>query len=227
VMKDTHRQACLTANSACTFEEPGRGRIHNNPSAPIFSDPSSACIHILDIVQAHSDLEDKDASSGDNDTVDSSWGLCGCWCYGWRTSHASILSRICRQYLSHLLHFDNTHILQVYPPILARIPAFEPSTHFATPHAARSGPQSPNSAYQSIFGHFPGAPGSPTDDLAEHTSRISLSPSYLYFDDEGYTRWQGETSGSALLDLIVENIPKDKKRNQRTRIIPIFLIECR
>lgn len=33
---------------------------------------------------------------------------------------------------------------------------------------------------------------------------MSLSPSYLYLDDEGYTRWQGETSGMPLLDLLVE-----------------------
>src|SRR6266436_170242 len=94
----------------------------------------------------------------------------------------------------------HTYPAGVPPPSLHVFPLLNPSTHFATPHAARSGPQSPNSAYQSIFGHFPGAPGSPTDDLAEHTSRISLSPSYLYFDDEGYTRWQGETSGLPLLD---------------------------
>jgi hypothetical protein len=34
---------------------------------------------------------------------------------------------------------------------------------------------------------------------------MALSSSYLYFDDEGYTRWQGETSGLPLLDLLVEN----------------------
>lgn len=34
---------------------------------------------------------------------------------------------------------------------------------------------------------------------------MSLSPSYLYIDDEGYTRWQGETSGLPLLDLLVEH----------------------
>lgn len=42
------------------------------------------------------------------------------------------------------------------------------------------------------------------DNLADDTTRISLSSSYLYFDDEGYTRWQGETSGLPLLDLLVE-----------------------
>jgi hypothetical protein len=34
---------------------------------------------------------------------------------------------------------------------------------------------------------------------------MSFSSSYLYFDDEGYTRWQGETSGLPLLDLLVQN----------------------
>lgn len=33
---------------------------------------------------------------------------------------------------------------------------------------------------------------------------MSLAASYLYFDDEGYTRWQGETSGFPVLDLLVE-----------------------
>ena len=33
---------------------------------------------------------------------------------------------------------------------------------------------------------------------------MTLSPSYLYLDDEGYTRWQGESSGLPLLDLLVE-----------------------
>ncbi len=40
--------------------------------------------------------------------------------------------------------------------------------------------------------------------LAEETARMSVSPSYLYLDDEGYTRWQGETSGLPLLDFLVE-----------------------
>ena len=33
---------------------------------------------------------------------------------------------------------------------------------------------------------------------------MSLASSYLYFDDEGYTRWQGEASGLPQLDLLVE-----------------------
>jgi hypothetical protein len=38
----------------------------------------------------------------------------------------------------------------------------------------------------------------------DETSRTSLTSSYLYFDDEGYTLWQGETSGLPVLDLLVE-----------------------
>ena len=39
---------------------------------------------------------------------------------------------------------------------------------------------------------------------AEETARMSLSSSYLYVDDEGFTRWQGETSGLPILDLLIE-----------------------
>jgi hypothetical protein len=35
-------------------------------------------------------------------------------------------------------------------------------------------------------------------------ANVTLSPTYLYWDDEGFTRWQGCTSGLPLLDLLVE-----------------------
>jgi hypothetical protein len=101
----------------------------------------------------------------------------------------------------------HTYPSGVPPPSLHVFPLLNPSTHFTTAPTkpgSRSGAQSPTFAFQSILG-YPGAPASPTDDLTEHTSRMSLSPSYLYFDDEGYTRWQGETSGLPLLDLLIEN----------------------
>jgi hypothetical protein len=114
----------------------------------------------------------------------------------------------------------HTYPAGVPPPSLHVFPLLNPSTHFTTAHTAsgsRSGARSPTSAFQSVFGHYPGAPDSPTDDLAENTSRMSLSPSYLYFDDEGYTRWQGETSGLPLLDLLVENyIPTTKNETLDT-----------
>jgi len=50
----------------------------------------------------------------------------------------------------------------------------------------------------------------------EETPRMSLSVSYLYFDDEGYTRWQGETSGLPLLGLLVENHTPIKSEAERS-----------
>jgi hypothetical protein len=42
------------------------------------------------------------------------------------------------------------------------------------------------------------------DHALDETPRTSLTASYLYFDDEGYPRWQGETSCLPVLDLLIE-----------------------
>lgn len=87
----------------------------------------------------------------------------------------------------------------VPPPSLDVFPLTNPSTHFtAAPYADRY-------RYAAGSTQFFSDPQPITpDQLAEETSRMSLSASYLYFDDEGYTRWQGETSGLPVLDLLVE-----------------------
>lgn len=110
----------------------------------------------------------------------------------------------------------HTYPSGVPPPSLHVFPLTNPSTHFTTTTCSRprSRGQSPNSVFQSMLGQYHGTqPTSPADDLAEHASRMSLSASYLYIDDEGYTRWQGETSGLPLLDLLVENHPSTTKRD--------------
>ena len=40
------------------------------------------------------------------------------------------------------------------------------------------------------------------DQLAEAVSRMSLITSYLYYNDEGCTHWQGETLGFPILELL-------------------------
>ncbi|KAK7016907.1 hypothetical protein R3P38DRAFT_3361005 [Favolaschia claudopus] len=82
----------------------------------------------------------------------------------------------------------------VPPPSLNIFPLTNPSGHF-TPTEIKQD--------ESLMSVQLGPDASP-DQLAEETSRLSLSASYLYFDDEGYTRWQGEASGLPLLDLLVE-----------------------
>ncbi|KAJ7687727.1 fungal-specific transcription factor domain-containing protein [Mycena rosella] len=83
----------------------------------------------------------------------------------------------------------------VPPPSLHVFPLTNPSTHF--------NPLEPK-IDESVAPPLLGMDASSPDQLAEDTARLSLSASYLYFDDEGYTRWQGETSGLPLLDLLVE-----------------------
>lgn len=101
----------------------------------------------------------------------------------------------------------------VPPPSLHVFPLMNPSTHFTSRPRSGSRAQSPgNSNYPSILSQYPG-PSSPTDDLTERTSRMALSASYLYIDDEGYTRWQGETSGLPLLDLLMEDHGAEAKRD--------------
>lgn len=114
----------------------------------------------------------------------------------------------------------HTYPSGVPPPSLHVFPLMNPSTHFTAAHTrprSRSRAQSPNSVFQSMLGPYPGPrPASPADEISEQTSRVSLSASYLYIDDEGYTRWQGETSGLPLLDLLVENhTPSSAQQHDR------------
>jgi hypothetical protein len=104
--------------------------------------------------------------------------------------------------MAPFMYPTHTYPSGVPPPSLHVFPLMNPSTHF-TPepnHGERQ--QSPNTAFHSLLGvPYPNQHTS-ADQL--ESSRGSLAASYLYFDDEGYTRWQGETSGLPLLDLLVE-----------------------
>lgn len=92
--------------------------------------------------------------------------------------------------------------LGVPPPSLSIFPLMNPSTHF--PASTSSNGTARKSS-----------PRTAASQLAEETARMSVSPSYLYLDDEGYTRWQGETSGLPLLDFLVEReLPTSAARSQ-------------
>lgn len=101
----------------------------------------------------------------------------------------------------------------VPPPSLNVFPLMGPSAHF--PPEAKVDEQesnlSPTTAFHSFVGTFQQPLQNSTDQLTEDTARMSLSASYLYFDDEGYTRWQGETSGLPLLDLLLEKHAKPRE----------------
>ncbi|KAL0581268.1 hypothetical protein V5O48_000751 [Marasmius crinis-equi] len=93
----------------------------------------------------------------------------------------------------------------VPPPSLHVFPLINPSTHFAPLPSPEDQKSSPSSTFQSFMGALSASASSPSaDQLGEEVAKLSISDSYLYTDDEGYTRWQGETSGLPFLDLLIE-----------------------
>ena len=108
----------------------------------------------------------------------------------------------------------------VPPPSLHVFPLTNPSTHFKrdgpayvdergrSPMRSFNGPFSVHPASLLEHHHHHSHPFHPHQHHhlggGDETSRLSLTASYLYIDDEGYTRWQGETSGLPVLDLLVE-----------------------
>jgi len=105
-----------------------------------------------------------------------------------------------------------TYPSSVPPPHLNSYPLINPSLQF-TANGDRNGergsiPTSPNQLLRSnpSEGATPTVPGcaDPTEKIVGSTRRLPLSPSYMYLDDAGYPRWQGETSGLPFLDSLVE-----------------------
>ncbi|KAI0354102.1 hypothetical protein OH77DRAFT_1590863 [Trametes cingulata] len=171
-------QSCLTSNSACTFEEPGkRTHPHKSKRAATLEDRMQQLETLIQAIPPQVFAGAGALGAGlPQSPVDPS-----------TSPHASFAS--------------STHIFPtaVPPPSLTAYPLINPSTFFGPmKHGSRN--SSPSTGMP--FG--PSSSNMVTDQLAEETSRMSLASSYLYFDDEGYTRWQGETSGLPILDLLVE-----------------------
>jgi hypothetical protein len=111
----------------------------------------------------------------------------------------------------------------VPPPSLHVFPLTNPSTHFrASPPMNSPRAQSPNTAFSSMLGQSSHTPNASNSEQPEETPRMSIYASYLYFDDEGYTRWQGETSGLPLLDLLVENHTPVKSETEKSSPDPAW-----
>ncbi|OSX62312.1 hypothetical protein POSPLADRAFT_1143806 [Postia placenta MAD-698-R-SB12] len=169
-------QSCLTSNSPCTFEEPGkRTHPHKSKRAATLEDRMH---HLETLIQAIPPAVFAAGGTGaaiPHSPIDPS-----------TNPHASFAS--------------STHIFPTAmpPPSLNSYPLMNPSTFFAPVKTARN--VSPHTGFGSGQNGMSGS----GDGLGDDSSRVSLSSNYLYFDDEGYTRWQGETSGLPLLDLLVE-----------------------
>ncbi|KAF8176363.1 fungal-specific transcription factor domain-containing protein [Mycena galopus ATCC 62051] len=172
-------QACLAASSACTFEEPGkRTHPHKSKRTATLEDRMH---HLETLIQAIPPAVFAAGSAGDLPGSPSmSVGGDG-------IMPASPITPF----------MFPTFPSGVPPPSLHVFPLTNPSGHFTPMDIKQHENGSP------VLAHA-GADAPSPEQLAEDTSRLSLSASYLYFDDEGYTRWQGEASGLPLLDLLVE-----------------------
>ncbi|KAG2004857.1 nuclear protein [Coprinopsis cinerea AmutBmut pab1-1] len=186
-------QACLTANSPCTFEEPGkRTHPHKSKRTATLEDRMNHLESLISAIPAA-----VFAAGGQMAAVQGH-------------SASDIAS-------SPLLPFMHPTGLPsgVPPPSLHVFPLMNPSTHFT-----QSNNDSSHIRRES-FGSLLSQPYNITpDQLAEETSKMSLTASYLYFDDEGYTRWQGETSGLPVLDLLVERHSTREKQDSKTYTDP-------
>ena len=101
----------------------------------------------------------------------------------------------------------------VPPPSLNVFPLMNPSPHFT--HDAKVDEQHHNRRFS---GGVHCASSSKNSDYGsdDRDYKASLTASYLYFDDEGYTRWQGEASGLPLLDLLAERHTPAASSEQRS-----------
>ncbi|KAG6819891.1 hypothetical protein H0H93_007669 [Arthromyces matolae] len=184
-------QACLTASSACTFEEPGkRTHPHKSKRTATLEDRMH---HLETLIKAIPPA------------VFAAGGLVPPN-IGQPSSTDATTSPV--QPFVYPTQFPSG----VPPPSLHVFPLTNPSTHFTRDTNATGEEQR--------YGSGPILDPShrlTPDQLAEEASHMSLSASYLYFDDEGYTRWQGETSGMPVLDLLVE---RHATSNQQERSSP-------
>ena len=103
----------------------------------------------------------------------------------------------------------------VPPPSLHVFPLTNPSTHFTYDAKVDERHNSRRNSLNRLSGgsFFLSPSKNPDYSPDDRYSKASLTASYLYFDDEGYTRWQGETSGLPLLDLLAERHTPPEQRN--------------
>ncbi|KAH8112468.1 fungal-specific transcription factor domain-containing protein [Phellopilus nigrolimitatus] len=178
-------QSCLAATSACTFEEPGkRTHPHKSKRAATLEDRMH---HLESLIQsipfslfgAQQGAPASPALQNNALSIATTNGASA----GYEPPSPSPAADPTSPHAS-FARATHAYPLGVPPPSLSRFPLMNPSTHFPVPPAA---PAFAGASHARIRPAHPG-----------------VSPSYLYLDDEGYTRWQGETSGLPLLDFLVE-----------------------
>ncbi|KAI0027787.1 fungal-specific transcription factor domain-containing protein, partial [Vararia minispora EC-137] len=171
-------QACLGANSACTFEEPGkRSHPHKSKRTASLEDRMH---HLESLIQAIPPaVFAAGGSAAFASPIDANGALL------------------------------NSFPIAPPPPSPVNLLSITgPSAHFGI---------TPRPAQPSVFGS---KRRDSISGLEDETARMALYSSYLYLDDEGYTRWQGETSGLPICDLLIERHQPSPKMEPRDTTPP-------
>jgi hypothetical protein len=111
-------------------------------------------------------------------------------------------------HLENLIQAIPTQLLTIGLPKLASLSSPDSASHPPSDIAFPIGVPPPalnNAPLTNPSTHFP-----EEEQPTKARRQTSVAPSYLYFDDEGSTRWQGETSCLPLLDSLVERSLKSE-----------------
>ncbi|KAM6495014.1 Fungal specific transcription factor domain containing protein [Amanita muscaria] len=193
-------QACLSANSACTFEEPGkRTHPHKSKRTTTLEDRMQ---HLESLIQSIPSAVFAAGGTLPPNPL-----------YPQPTPTADGTAPF-----APFMYPTSGFQTGVPPPSLHVFPLTNPSTHFKRDSQYDERSRSPMRYLNSPFSTQSTASA---DQFGDDTSKLSLTASYLYFDDEGYTRWQGETSGLPVLDLLVE---RHALSNQRKDASPEYAV---
>ena len=200
-------QACLGAHSACTFEEPGK---RSNAHKSKFVD------HLVQLILSSDACTFPRRTATLEDRMHHLESLIQAIPPAVFAASGAALSP--SSPFDHHPSFpslpNHAYPTAIPPPSLNAIPLINPSTHFTlgTNGSRQSSPQNtaPPFGYQSAVN----GEASASERPSEETARMSLSSSYIYVDDEGFTRWQGEASGLPILDLLIERHHTSPKKER-------------
>ena len=178
-------QSCLAASAACTFEEPGkRTHPHKSKRATTLEDRMQQLESLIQAIPFNLLMPAVQAATSSSNTNQPG----GASPKTNTSPNASFASA------------THAYPLSVPPPSLSLFPLMNPSTRFPT------APPQQHQQHQHQHQHQQHQQHTSIPQARRSFEGASVSPSYLYLDDEGYTRWQGESSGLPLLDFLVDTV---------------------
>ncbi|KIM26157.1 hypothetical protein M408DRAFT_33395, partial [Serendipita vermifera MAFF 305830] len=176
--------SCVAAGSPCTFEEPGK-KSHPHKSKRT-STLEERMAQLEALIQSMPANIFQGTAGGGTMSIGATPGPGGV-----EMPPSSATSEYPSTTFPPLAPFPT---MGVPPPGFSQAKLMNPATHFVVPPPPSTSMSGTDSIHAGVAGAGAGAA----------SANVTLSPTYLYWDDEGFPRWQGAASGLPLLDLLVE-----------------------